>query len=95
MTRPGQIVLANRLADGRVVFLAAEGWSERIADGLLAGDPAAGDALLARARADEARNLVVEPELVGVRETPAGPRPVAFRDRIRSGGPTVRTGEPR
>ncbi|MBN8279695.1 MAG: DUF2849 domain-containing protein, partial [Gammaproteobacteria bacterium] len=33
MTRPGQMVLANRLADGRVVFLAVAGWAESIADG--------------------------------------------------------------
>lgn len=95
MTRPGQMVLANRLADGRVVFLAAGGWAEHIADGLVAGDPAAGDTLLARARADEARNLVVEPALVEVRDTPAGRLPVAFRERIRSAGPTVRTDLPR
>jgi hypothetical protein len=89
------MVLANRLADGRVVFLAVAGWAESIADGAVATDPDAAEALLARARADEARNLVVEPALVEVRDTPGGRLPVAFRERIRSAGPTVRTDAPR
>lgn len=88
----GQMVLANRLADGRVVFLAGDGgWVEDIAGGAVATDPDAAAGLLATARAAEARNVVVEPDLIGVQLVAGQRRPVAWREAIRATGPTVRT----
>ena len=92
MDPTGQMVLANRLTDGRVVFLAPDGsWAEDIAAGAVATDPDAGQALLAAAKLAESRNVVVEPDLIGIRQSAGQRRPVAWRDVIRAAGPTVRT----
>jgi hypothetical protein len=90
-----QMVLANRLADGRVVFLAAGGgWVEDIAVGVVASDPEAAARLLAAAQLAESRNAVVEPYLIGVRHVAGQREPVAWREAIRAAGPTVRTDLP-
>jgi hypothetical protein len=87
-----QMVLANRLADGRVVFLAAGGgWVEDIASGTVATSPEAAGNLLAEAQRAEARNTVVEPYLIGIRHVAGQRQPVAWREAIRAAGPTVRT----
>ena len=92
MDTTGQMVLANRLTDGHVVFLAADGgWVEDIACGALASDPDAAQRLLAAAQLAESRNAVVEPYLIGIRDEAGRRRPVSFREAIRAAGPTVRT----
>jgi hypothetical protein len=89
------MVVANRLNDGRVVFLTAAGrWVESIADGSYVSDAGAAASLLARAQADEAANRVVEPYLIDVEETGGVRRPAAWREVIRADGPTVRTDLP-
>ncbi len=86
-----QVVLANRLTDGRSVFLARDGdWVEVLSRAERAASPAAAESLLARARAAEAANLVVDPYLVAVETGPAGDRPRDWREQIRASGPTVR-----
>ncbi len=86
------MVIANRLADGQVVFLGAEGdWVEDIAGGTVASDPAAAQRLLADAQLAEARNVVVEPYLIDIRDDAGHRQPVSFREAIRAAGPTVRT----
>lgn len=95
MTPTGQMVLASRLADGRVVFLAADGdWVEHIAAGALATDPASGERLLAMARADESQSRVVEPYLIAVRDEAGRRQPVEWREVIRATGPTVAAARP-
>jgi Protein of unknown function (DUF2849) len=95
MDMTGQMVLANRLADGRVVFLAADGgWVEDIAGGAVVAGADAGEQLLAAAQLAEARNVVVEPCLIGVRQAAGQRQPVAWREAIRAAGPTVRTDLP-
>ncbi len=85
-----QVVLANRLTDGRSVFLAADNaWVEALPQAELATSPAAAESLLARARAAEAANIIVDPYLVAVEEGPAGLRPSEWREQIRASGPTV------
>lgn len=86
-----QMIIANRLSDGRVVFLAPdERWVTAIADGLVVDESAAGDALdLAKRHEDRCR--VVEPNLIEVVVDGDGPRPVAIREAIRAFGPTART----
>ena len=85
----GQIVTANRLADGAVVFrTGAGGWSTRVDDAALFGAGAAAAALEA-GQADARRQVVVGPYLAAAVAGPDGPRPVEFRERIRARGPTV------
>ncbi|MSR09484.1 MAG: DUF2849 domain-containing protein [Gammaproteobacteria bacterium] len=92
MDPTGQMVLANRLADGQVVFLATDGsWVEDIARGALARDAVAAQRLLADAQLAESRNVVVEPYLIDIRDAAGRRQPVAFREAIRAAGPTVRT----
>ena len=88
-----RMVIANRLRDGLTVFLAADGsWVDSIDDGVVAGDDPAADALLARAEASAASNIVVAPYLIRVSGGDAGRRPVDWRESIRAFGPTVATG---
>src|SRR5581483_11634253 len=84
------ILTANRLADGTVVFLDFEGaWSESPAEAVVARSPDEARALEDRGAYDAARNLVVDPYLVEVRETVRGLVPVRTRERVRIGGPSV------
>lgn len=85
-----QMIIANRLTDGRSVFLRAPGqWVEAFTDGLVLADDTAATELLAAAKRDEAANVVVEPYLI---EVGADQRPLAWRELIRAEGPTVLTG---
>ena len=85
-----QMVIANRLADGRTVFLApASWWVEDIAAGQVAGTPAAAAELLKAGRDAAVANLVLGPELIPVTERAGRRVPLAYREAIRAGGPTV------
>ncbi len=87
-----QMIIANRLADGRVVFLdAAEGWVTDIEAGRVLGEDEAPDAL-ALAQRHEAECRIVEPTLIEVTGEDGARRPVAIREAIRAFGPTVTTG---
>ena len=87
-----QMVTANRLADGVVVFLAADGdWLERIEDGAVAAGKEEAAALLAQAERTERERRVVAPYLIEVEC--AGGRVTGakrLRERIRAAGPTTR-----
>jgi len=84
------MIIANRLKDGVVVFLAAgERWVPKIGDGRVIEDVAEQQSLLAAAKADEAKCLVVDPVLIDVVVEPTGPKPVAIREAIRAFGPTI------
>jgi hypothetical protein len=92
MDATGQMVLASRLTDGQVVFLAPDGrWVETIADGALARDQDAAQRLLAAGQLAGSLNTVVDPYLIGIRNDAGQRQPVSFREAIRTGGPTVRT----
>ena len=92
-----QVVIANRLSDGLVVFLAAEPgsrvgeWKPRLEEASLALDDARAEALLAIGLA-EARDehSVIDPYLIEVEQTASGLRPTRYREVIRCLGPTVR-----
>ncbi len=90
-----QIVTANRLSDGLVVYLngasGGSGWSERIENARIAGDAAAANGLLIRAEEPGQAVRVVDPYLIEVTNVGAVPRPVSHREVIRAQGPTVRT----
>lgn len=86
-----QIVTANRLTDGRVVFRTANGqWSDSLAAAALL-EPTAAGAAVAESAADVAARRIVEPYAVDVTVTAVGPVPRTVRERIRAGGPTAGT----
>src|SRR5271166_6421189 len=81
------VITANRLADGVVVFQTADaGWSEDFNRAAVRRDAPATAAALSRAKEDEALNLVVEPYAVPVEERNGHCAPEA----IRAAGPTIR-----
>lgn len=87
-----QVVSANRLTDGLVVYLTpAGGWSERLADGHVATDDATADGLLTLAKQAEDGRAVVDPYLIDVAEFDGELRPKKYREYIRAMGPSVRT----
>ncbi len=83
-----QIVTANRLTDGRVVFRDAAGrWREAFAAAAVL-EAAAAAAAVAESVHDVAARLIVDPYAVDVVATAAGLAPTSMRERIRAGGPT-------
>ena len=85
------VVTASRLADGVVVFQTADqGWSEDFNRAGVRADPAATAGALARAKEDEAQNLVVDAYAVAVEIRNGHVVPKALREAIRAAGPTVR-----
>ena len=85
-----QVVIANALHDGFVVFLTANGtWSGSIADAAVAATPEAADEFLERARDAERANEVIDPYLVEVALDAEIPRPVEYREYIRAFGPSI------
>ncbi len=81
---------ANRLGDGVVVFLDGSGdWTTDISAAVVARTPEEARALEARGARDAARNLVVDPYLVEVREGVDGLAPVRMRERERVAGPSI------
>lgn len=86
-----QIVTANRLDDGAVVYLDGEGgWSGRIDDSRRALSPEDGEALMALADQAVADCQVVEPYLIDIADEQGAVRPLHYREAIRAKGPTVR-----
>jgi sulfite reductase (NADPH) hemoprotein beta-component len=87
-----QMIIANRLRDGAVVFLApSERWEPAIAAGAVIGTEAEATRLLAVAKTHEVECQVIDPQLIEVEIKDGKPRPTAIREAIRAFGPTVRT----
>jgi hypothetical protein len=85
-----QIVTANNLIDGAVVYRTPEGrWSTHIGAAQGVVGEAESKALLALAEGDVARQIVVAPYLVEVEGTPGHWQHKSWRERIRAEGPTV------
>jgi hypothetical protein len=85
------VITANRLADGAVVFQAADqSWTEDFNRAGVWPDAEAAKAALTRAKEDEALNLVVEPYSVAIEVRNGHVVPKALREAIRAAGPTVR-----
>ncbi len=93
----GQVVIASRLSDGIVVFLAkasAESveWALQLEDAEVAADDARANEMLGFGEADIAsRNKVMDPYLIDVEEQGGQLRPTKYREAIRCFGPTIRT----
>lgn len=89
---PMHVMTANRLSDGAVVYLGAEGqWAEQLRDAKIAATQAGSDELETTARAAVGDRLIVGPYLFAVETAENGSRPISQREHIRSLGPTVGT----
>jgi hypothetical protein len=86
-----EIVTANRLTDGVVVFQTIDGdWSEEFNSAAVLADPQAVADALARAKRDEANNLIVDAYSTPVELRNGHFAPKALREAIRAAGPTIR-----
>jgi Protein of unknown function (DUF2849) len=85
---PPQMLTANRLNDGAVVFLAHDGrWAPRIGEARVIIDE--GEATMLLQAAESAKTAVVAPYLIEVAEQADGWIPVRYRERIRAEGPSI------
>ncbi len=85
-----QVVTANRIGDGTVVYLTKDGgWSEWVTDGQVSRSDEERDTLMAVARATAEIPEVVEPYVIDVVEEAGVVRPVRYREAIRAQGPTI------
>lgn len=84
-----QIVTANYLKNGRVVFLTSIGnWSEAIADSYVASKDDL-NALIDRIQNKGKALTVVEPYLIEVETTDGEIWPIRYREQIRAFGPSI------
>ena len=89
-----QVLTANRLGDGRVVFLTPAGdWSPDLNDARTAGDAAAAAQLSAAGALAETACRIVGPYLIEVRDRDGRLEAAAIREAIRAAGPTVSAGQ--
>jgi hypothetical protein len=85
-----QMLTANRLTDGDVLYWKAGNWVESLPEGEVFAEAAPAEAALAAAQATVGDNVVVNPYLFDVRVDTAGTHPVKEREIIRAAGPSVR-----
>lgn len=89
---PRTAITANRLLDGFVIYLTADGgWSERLADAAVADGKEAAAEQLAVAEAQARAGKVIGPYAFKVETDGAHALPLGQRETIRTLGPTVRT----
>ena len=85
-----QVITANRLTDGVVVFLAADGrWSDRLDHAAVYPDKSAAASGLDVGRAAEAANLIVDLNAIDVTIQAGCIVPIKLREAIRARGPTI------
>ena len=86
-----QVLTANRLADGEVVYWRAGAWVEGFGEAEIFAAKDAADAALKAAAQSVADRVVVNPYLFAVKDESGKVRPIEEREIIRAAGPTVRT----
>jgi hypothetical protein len=85
-----QLIIANRLDDGRVVFMTENGnWTADVARAAVADTPEGVEALEAQASTSEKSNLVVDPQAVPA-ETGDAAFPAHMKQAMQAKGPSVR-----
>jgi hypothetical protein len=90
---PQKAITANRLDDGRVVFLDPRGvWTHDLAAALFVADGPDLDAATAYAGAQADARIIVEPYPIDIVTVNDRPVPARIRERIRAEGPTVAYG---
>jgi hypothetical protein len=90
---PQKAVTANRLDDGRVVFLGPDGWVSTVAEARLLADGPELDEANAWAKSQHDARIVVEPYPIDIEVRDGVPVPARIRERIRAEGPTVVYGD--
>ena len=85
-----QVLTANRLRDGDVVYWRDGAWVDHFRDADVFNAKADAEAALARAQAFVKDRVVVNPYLFGVREEAGRIRAIEEREIVRSEGPSVR-----
>jgi hypothetical protein len=86
-----KVVIANRLTDGRVVFLASgERWATQVNEAQVAEGDGEAEALLAIGTRLQDAQQVVDPELIDVSVEGVDITPTRPREAIRAKGPTNR-----
>ena len=86
-----QVISANRLGDGAVVYMTANGeWSEHIAQAQATDGKEQGEAALDVASGAVRTCIVVDPYLIDIDDRGGERRPTLNRELIRALGPTVR-----
>ena len=86
-----QVISANRLDDGIVVYLAANGdWTERIAKAHVIGGQDQGEAAMSQACDAVKACLIVDPYPIDIDDSDGEITPTLNRELIRAKGPTVR-----
>ncbi len=84
-----EVITANSLGDGRVVFQTAAGWVHEIDRAEILESKEAVAAGLARATSDAALNRIVDPYAVAVARNAGRIVPTRLREAIRATGPTT------
>jgi hypothetical protein len=88
-----QVITANRLFDGAVVYLSGAGeWVQRIEAAAVADDEAVAAALIAAGERAVQEQLVVAPYLIEVENTEQGVSPKRYREQLRACGPSIAYG---
>jgi hypothetical protein len=85
-----QVLTANRLRDGDVVYWRDGEWVEHFRDADVFDGKTAADEALAAAQAFVKGRVVVNPYLFGVRDEAGRLRAIEEREIVRSEGPSVR-----
>jgi len=86
-----QVITANRLIDGEVVWLASgDRWVESVEAADVFAEKQAASSALDRAQAAVDARIIVDPYEIAVNQQNGTPVPVRFREQIRALGPTVR-----
>ena len=85
-----QVLTANRLRDGDVVYWRNGAWVEAFKDAEVFAEKSVADTALAAAQKSVADRVVVTPYLFGVRIENDETRAIEEREIVRSEGPSVR-----
>lgn len=88
-----QVITANRLFDGAVVYLSPKGdWVQQIEAAAVADNELAAAALTATGERSVQEQHVVAPYLIEVENTVQGVRPKRYREQLRASGPSIAYG---
>ena len=89
--KPPQVITANRLKDGDVVYLTPKNkWSERIDDATVAHSDEDAAALMTIAKQAIEDLEIIGPYEFDVEYSGQTPKPISMREIIRAAGPSIR-----
>ena len=83
-----QVLTANELVSGDVVYWDGDRWVPRVADAVLIDDTATAERL---GQVEIAARRIVDPYLIDVTLDGGSPWPTRYREVVRASGPSVRT----